>query len=122
MMGDWQRLLGVPFVWGGRSPADGLDCWGLARQVVPMLPDYDAPTLPDAVGVWRREAGAWPRVDTPRPGDVLLLGTNRTARHVGVLVAPGQVLHTTRETGAVVQPLAWLRQIYPHVVAYRWPG
>lgn len=116
----WQHLIGTPFVWGGRDPSTGLDCWGLARAVVPALPDYEADNLPDAVAVWRAEHTAWPRVDHPRPGDVVLLGTTHTVRHAGVLVEPGQILHTTQSTGAIVQPLAWLKQIYPHMVAYRW--
>jgi cell wall-associated NlpC family hydrolase len=61
------------------------------------------------------------RVESPEPGDVLILGRGVQPHHAGVLVAPGHVLHASRKAGVCVQPLAVIRQVYPLVRAYRWP-
>ncbi len=41
---EFNDLIGVPFVDGGRSPDTGLDCWGLAleiyRRAGVALPDF----------------------------------------------------------------------------------
>lgn len=113
-------LIGTPYLWGGRDPSEGLDCWGLVRAVRPEVPDYAAADAREAARVMAEHAPDWLPADPPAPGDVLLLGTRRP-HHCGILTERG-VLHTTRTLGAVLEPLAAIRQRYPLIRGYRWPG
>jgi len=117
----WKHLIGTPFVWGGRNPAEGLDCWGLVLALVPDLPDYTAEDQAEARRLMDSVSARYRRVDAPAPGDILLLGRGRQPHHAGVLVTPQLVLHATRALGTAAQPLSLVRQVYPLVRAYRWP-
>lgn len=105
------ELVGIPYVERGRT-VDGCDClglvalayeaWGLA---FPWPPEYDAGTLPRASeAAW---AAHWEPCGPEVGAMVDMLRAGR--RHAGVMVARGQVLHTRRATGSVIQSLAALR-------------
>lgn len=120
---DYTHLLNVPYRWGGRDPSTGLDCWGLVRALLPCVPDYDTPASEPLV--WRsvcRALGDWQRVERIDTGDVILMGMGSRPHHVGVAVTTRQVLHTTKTDGAMVTPIALLRQTYPLIRGYRWAG
>jgi cell wall-associated NlpC family hydrolase len=113
---EYSDLLGTPFVWGGRSPQAGLDCWGLVVEVyrrlgcaVADVDDYSAlqaenvsPQIVDAC------AATWRRVEEPyEPYDVLLFseGSCGAVTHCGLYIGHGLMLHTTRATGVIVTSL-----------------
>jgi cell wall-associated NlpC family hydrolase len=118
---NWAHLIGTPFVWGGRDPAHGLDCWGLVLQLVPGLPDYSAADQAGAQHMMTTLRAEYRRVESPQPGDVLILGIGKRPHHAGVLVEPNLVVHASRPLGTVAQPLGLVKQSYPLIEAYRWP-
>jgi len=121
-----RKLVGAPFVWGGRGP-DGYDCWGLVRRAtemlgLPMPPDYTTETPACAVRTISAELHppAWIKQETGSPGDIVMMSTNRRIHHTG-LVTPYGILHTTRGLGAVIMSESGLRAAcYQRIEYYRW--
>lgn len=99
---NWQHLVGVPYVADGRDPETGLDCFGLVLYVLRaeghLIPDLAASTA-EAVASKYFEP-----VQKPEPGDVVQV-LHRGRPHVGIVVAPGRVLHASETAGVVVSPL-----------------
>jgi cell wall-associated NlpC family hydrolase len=127
---DWvERYIGIPYVEAGRDPvADGgLDCWGLLvliwrEQYGVDLPAYDGPHW--AKGANRAAIAAAIRAEqerytdvaagAEREGDGILLRLLGQPLHVGLVVAPGWMIHT-HETAAVCiesyRGMAWARRV-----------
>lgn len=131
MIPEWcAKYVGTPFLEHGRTRS-GCDCWGLVRLALYEhfaigVRDFsdcycgieDAETIQ---ALCRMEAEAWQRVEDPRPGDVVLMRIAGIARHVGLVVAPGLMLHTEAGMSAVCEPYTgpvWKNRIegfYRHV-------
>jgi cell wall-associated NlpC family hydrolase len=125
-------FIGIPFLARGRS-SHGYDCWGLVRAVLTARFDVAVPSYAEGYDDIRDhgrlaalvEAGKveWSEVKPgdERPGDVLLLRLRGLPIHVGLLVAPGWMLHTREATGSILERfdgLAWGRRvlgIYRHL-------
>lgn len=96
------RYLGVPYVWGGSTPA-GFDCSGLTSYVYAEL-GIDIPRTSQS----QYRAGqhiASDRLDLLQPGDLVFFGTDgdpEHVHHVGIYAGGGSYLHAPY-TGAVVR-------------------
>lgn len=96
---------GIPYLRRGRD-RQGLDCWGLVRLwyrdelglALPSFADLDDGEAATAQELAARAREQWRQVETPEAGDVILLRGDPL--HVGVVLAPGLMLHTTRKLGA----------------------
>jgi cell wall-associated NlpC family hydrolase len=97
------RLLGIPFRNRG-SDAVGCDCWGLVVLASHVLwgrrvPRYEGYAEADGPGIadWIRDRwGDWEDIPPgeERPGDVAAFALElATPVHVGLVVAPGWMLH-----------------------------
>jgi cell wall-associated NlpC family hydrolase len=116
----WE-LLGIPFVWGGRDPATGLDCYGLVKEwyrrvkgiELEDVEDYDREILKGDPFACCQTPGAWVEVTGAfETGDVLVFGSGNgqdATVHCGVLLARGKVLHTAEGHGSIVSPLRLLK-------------
>ena len=123
--------VGLPFAEHGRDRT-GVDCWGLVRLVLGerfgvALPchgtDYRSTLDADGLGalIAREMRPAWRPVDGPgRAGDVALLRLRGAPMHVGVVVAPGVMLHVEQGIDSVIERsdgLRWKKRllgIYRH--------
>jgi cell wall-associated NlpC family hydrolase len=88
------RYLGIPYLWGGASPATGFDCSGLVMYVYAQL----GMSLP-------HYAAAQYQLGTPvdqsqlQPGDLVFFDA---LDHVGIYIGNGQFVHAP-QTGDVVK-------------------
>jgi cell wall-associated NlpC family hydrolase len=88
------RYLGIPYLWGGASPATGFDCSGLVMYVYAQLgislPHYAAAQYQLGTPVSR---------DQLQPGDLVFFDA---LDHVGIYIGGGQFVHAP-QTGDVVK-------------------
>lgn len=114
----WVRdYRGRPFVRGSEGP-DGYDCYGIVRAVLRDHFGREAPCLSDRWTLEARSAlaaahEAWEPIHAhEQPGDVLafVIPTQREL-HVGIVVAPGWMLHARAGEGVRTERtdrLPWL--------------
>jgi cell wall-associated NlpC family hydrolase len=92
-----QRYLGVPYVWGGASPA-GFDCSGLVMYVFAQL----GVALPHNAAQQFTHCTPVPRAEL-QPGDLVFFGSSAaTIHHVGIYVGNDTMIDAPC-TGEVVQ-------------------
>jgi cell wall-associated NlpC family hydrolase len=91
-------LLGVPYRYGGRSPATGLDCSGLVYHAVAKATGIALP--PDTRGM--SEAGEEVASDALQPGDLVFFNTlHRPYSHVGIYLGDRRFIHAPSRGGVV---------------------
>jgi cell wall-associated NlpC family hydrolase len=102
-----RRMLGVPYVWGGASPATGFDCSGFVRFVY----SHFGVALPHSsyadFDLGRRVARG-----NLRPGDLVFFDG---IGHVGMYVGGGRFIHAPHSgTDVQITSLSdpWYRQSY----------
>jgi len=121
---SYQDLLRLPFKDGGRSPAEGFDCWGLVKYVLERMghtgvPEFAYDTALDASNVGaliaRERAARATRTTADEIGALVVIRNHpKFVNHVGVIVAPGRFLHVLRQSGVVVDHAGrppWVRRI-----------
>jgi cell wall-associated NlpC family hydrolase len=101
--------LGVPYVWGGASPA-GFDCSGLVSWVYGQLGISLPHNAAALYGVGRPVA-----VSAMRPGDLVFFSG---LGHVGLYVGNGRMIHAP-QSGRDVEIEALDARSYPPVGARR---
>ena len=119
------RHVGTPYAPRG-SQAAGCDCWGLVLRVYRMelgivLPAYvGAASLAEAEEARALLAGAasptW-RPANPAPFAVALFRRGYAPTHIGIVVAPGLMLHMAGEDCAKVESYAhgpWAARLLGH--------
>ena len=94
-----ETMVGVPYLWGGNTPEEGLDCSGFVRYVYQKVTGMLLPRLSAQIS---REGSAIAQPDL-HPGDLVFFNTRRgQATHVGIYVGGRQFIHAPR-TGAVIR-------------------
>lgn len=92
-----RRYLGVPYRWGGESPA-GMDCSGLVHRVfAPYLPGVGRLTSYDYFRLGRPV-----RPEAILPGDLVFFTTDEPGpSHVGIFIGAGLFIHASSAAGGV---------------------
>ena len=89
------RYLGVPYVWGGDSPAGGFDCSGLTQYVYGLYGVY----IPH-FAAYQQVMGIEVPISAAQPGDLVFFGN--PAYHVAIYMGDGMIVEAPR-TGDVVR-------------------
>lgn len=112
-MVDCRGLIGRPYV-------EPFGCFELVRVVLAgrgiEIPDYSESVSEDAktdalLRYVREHADA---VGDPEPGDVVLFGLGGRPAHLGVVVEPGLMIHSTEHIGAHLERFdraRWRRRV-----------
>lgn len=114
------RFVGIPYVPHGRDYA-GADCWGILflyyRDVLGTpVPAYSAEmdarefkhgAIAPLIAEEREKL--WQRVDTPQPGDGVLMRAGRHDSHVGVFLGQGRMLHSEGPHPSVIDRIGDMR-------------
>lgn len=127
-MNAFDRFVGIPYLERGRTPA-GCDCYGLLRLVLAELGGIDLPSFADLyVTAADRHAiscliegglDQWDRIASGKEQifDGVLMRRAREVRHIGVVVAPGLVLHVDHgETSRIERYRS--PQLAPRIVGF----
>ncbi|WP_291299285.1 NlpC/P60 family protein [Elioraea sp.] len=124
------EYVGLPFAECGRDRS-GCDCWGLVRLVLAEVFDAEVPSYlggyahtADRQAVAATVARAlpdWtPVLGVPeRAGDVALFRLMGQPTHVGLVVAPGWMLHVERGTNSALDRLDGMRWASRRIGLYR---
>lgn len=85
-----REYLGVPYVWGGESLAEGgLDCSGLVQLVL----GRHGIDVPRVAADQMRVGTEVPSLAEARPGDLVV---QRGGKHIGIYVGDGQMIHAPK--------------------------
>jgi len=103
------RYIGIPYQWGGASPATGFDCSGLVMYVYAQL----GVLLPHFAAAQYGYGTPVPRADL-QPGDLVFFDG---LSHVGIYIGNGQMVHAP-QTGDFVK-ITPLSQFGPNYVGAR---
>jgi cell wall-associated NlpC family hydrolase len=97
---DAVQYLGVPYLWGGTNPDQGLDCSGFVQLVHRNL----GIELPRVSRTRPAPASPSPTLADARPGDVLAFG--EPVNHVAIYLGDGQMIHAPRRGDVVkIEPI-----------------
>jgi hypothetical protein len=103
-----QRLIGIPFVDGGRT-FEGCDCWGLVRLAAKIIYNVDFPdyviTCFDSIGIdgycKRDLIRQWKPIKGPEECAIAIMGTDKNApdlmNHIGLVIGRNKMLHTLKK-------------------------
>ncbi|HDR8994525.1 TPA: C40 family peptidase [Burkholderia vietnamiensis] len=99
MIANAKKYLGTPYVWGGNSPEQGMDCSGFVRWVTAMTIGKALPRLASQ----QSEVGTEVPKDELQPGDLVFFDTKRgPATHVGIYVGHNMFINAPH-TGAKIR-------------------
>ncbi|WP_109476632.1 C40 family peptidase [Paraburkholderia sp. C35] len=99
MIDNAKKYLGIPYVWGGNSPEQGMDCSGFVRWVTAMTIGKALPRLASQ----QSQVGMDVPKDELQPGDLVFFDTARgPATHVGIYVGHDTFINAPH-TGAKVR-------------------
>ncbi len=82
-----ERMLGVPYRWGGRTPA-GFDCSGLVQYTF----EQAGYRVPRTSAQQHRAASPVP-IGEAQPGDLVFFAESGRVSHVGIYMGDGRFIH-----------------------------
>lgn len=86
-----KRYMGTPYVWGGSSASQGVDCSGF---VYCALKDAGYNVGRTSAQGYRSYGKAVSK-SAMQPGDLVFFGTNENASHIGIYIGNGQMIHSS---------------------------
>ncbi|MBG9980683.1 C40 family peptidase [Facklamia lactis] len=91
LIGNAEKYLGTPYVWGGKSPS-GFDCSGFTQYVF-------RETYGMEIGGWtgaQESAGTRISVEEAQPGDLYFWGSPGGTYHVAIATGGGNYIHASQ--------------------------
>lgn len=110
-MSGWNDLVGIEYREGGRTPAEGLDCYGVARLALERF-GYQLPAdYREAMLGAQAQARELPAGEAIRAGDVLeITGGEGFGLHLGVAIDGQRFIHATQLGGCRIDRIdLWQR-------------
>lgn len=99
---DAKQFLGNPYVYGGNSLTNGVDCSGFTQQIMKR----------HGISISRTSSSQYDNDgykvsrDELRKGDLVFFGYNGSISHVGIYIGNGQMIHSgTSSTGITISSL-----------------
>lgn len=99
MMSVANSCLGIPYVWGGSSPATGMDCSGFACYVYNQCGYNVGRTT--AQGLYNM-SNNFSDVSQAQPGDLVFYGTPNNIHHVAIYAGDGMMIEAPHK-GTVIK-------------------
>lgn len=98
------QFVGNPYVWGGTSLTNGVDCSGFTMQVYAKYGVY----LPHSS---RAQPGCGRRISASeaQPGDLFFYGSGGSINHVAIYIGGGQVVHASNHRDGIKISNAYYR-------------
>lgn len=99
VIGTAEQYIGVPYKWGGSSPAEGFDCSGYVRYVYGQQGVGLPRTSREQAAAGQRVTA---RVSSLRQGDLILFAESRQRiSHVAIYAGSGRIIHSSSSGGGV---------------------
>lgn len=100
------QFLGNPYVWGGTSLTNGVDCSGFTMKVMAQYGIY----LSHYSGAQANE-GRTISMSEIRPGDLLFYASGGTIDHVAIYIGNGQIVHASSPSTGIIISSAYNRTL-----------
>lgn len=100
---DYSNLVGIPY--------SEMNCWDISQQFYSQVLGIQLKNYYDECPKDREESqniiytnkGDFKKVQVPKFGDIILLRVKGLESHIAVYVGSDKMLHTTRNTGSVIE-------------------
>ncbi|AXN36865.1 cell wall hydrolase (plasmid) [Latilactobacillus curvatus] len=94
IIAEAQKYLGVPYVWGGKNPEQGMDCSGFVGYVLMKVTGKEFPQYTVSLETKGEMmfAGGKPDMDQLQPGDMIFWGSHGASHHIAFYMGNGQVI------------------------------
>lgn len=107
---DVNQYIGLPYRVEARGP-DYHDCWSLIRLVyrdhlgieLPLNTGYSETMTEQTSSMISGGKSDWREVEHAQPYDVVLFNVYGAPNHIGLIIAPGMMLHTTSQKNACIE-------------------
>lgn len=89
------KVVGVPYIWGGKDPTKGLDCSGLVSHALKFFnlkPDGQLNAYELYQYFKRPEINKGLSIPVPKLGDLLFFGSSTRIHHVAIAMDDTQML------------------------------
>ncbi|MFE8695030.1 LysM peptidoglycan-binding domain-containing protein [Cytobacillus sp. FJAT-53684] len=98
LVAEAKKYIGVPYVWGGSTPA-AFDCSGYLNYVYNNV----------GISIPRTVATIWDatkQVSTPKVGDIVFFNTSSGPSHAGIYLGSNQFIHSGSSTGVTISDMS----------------
>jgi len=112
-MADYNKYIGVKFSKFGRTLEGGVDCYGLAREIIknefgkelPVwnISDFTPEMMKAEISM--QSMSHFRKVETPEPGDIGVFQFYGLPTHVGVFVGDNRIIHIMIDEYSVMERL-----------------
>lgn len=97
-----KQFLGNPYVWGGNSMTNGVDCSGFVKNIYAHF----GITLRNRVSRYQATEGWSVSLNNLLPGDLVFYSSGGTVTHVAMYIGNNQIIHASNpRDGIMISPM-----------------